>query len=328
MNIKNKIFIFINDLYKVNARTNIFYGLSRNDDFPLGNYVVKYIIFHEKELNHYLNNSDNVEINNFVKKVAGYSTKRTIKTVIELNQYVEVDATLVNELYDLYEDFLVRIFKTLYSNISINLDWINRLVMEHQLKLRSILGTIDELRLFSITKRFVEPIPCSEYSVALQLKILNINIEKIKEPILDFGCGSKATLVHYLRKIGLEAYGVDRITNDKLYTIQTDWFNYELKPNYWGTIISHLSFTNHFKRTHLKKNGNYIKYARKYMELLNSLKLDGEFYYTPNLPFIEQFLSPKSYKINNYFLNYDIQRNREPLDIMSVRIKKLSKSDE
>lgn len=44
--------------------------------------------------------------------------------------------------------------------------------------------------------------------------------------------------------------------------------------------------------------------------------------------FIEQFLSPKSYKINNYFLNYDIQRNREPLDIMSVRIKKLSKSDE
>lgn len=64
MNIKNKIFIFINDLYKINARTNIFYGLSRNDDFPLGNYVVKYIIFHEKELNHYLNNSDNVEINN------------------------------------------------------------------------------------------------------------------------------------------------------------------------------------------------------------------------------------------------------------------------
>lgn len=176
MIIKNKIFIFINDLYKVNARTNIFYGLSRNDDFPLGNYVVKDIIFHEKELNHYLNNSDNVEINNFVKKVAGYSTERTIKTVIELNQYVEVDATLVNELYDLYEDFLVRIFKTLYSNISINLDWINRLVMEHQLKLRSILGTIDELRLFSITKRFVEPIPCSEYSVALQLKILNINI--------------------------------------------------------------------------------------------------------------------------------------------------------
>lgn len=55
MNIKNKIFIFIDDLYKLNARTNIFYGLSRNDDFPLGNYVVKYIIFHEKELNHYLN---------------------------------------------------------------------------------------------------------------------------------------------------------------------------------------------------------------------------------------------------------------------------------
>ncbi|MCO1604493.1 hypothetical protein [Desulfosporosinus nitroreducens] len=326
MNTKNKIFIFINNLYKINARTNIFYELPKNDDFPLGNYVAKYIIFHEKELNNYLNYIDSVEINDFAKKVAGYSTERTIKTVIKLNQYVEVDAILANKLYDLYEDFMVKVIEKLYLNGSINFAWINRIVMEHQLKLRSILGTIDELRIFSNTKKFVEPIPCSEYSVALQLRILDINIERIKEPILDFGCGSKATLVHYLTKLGLEAYGVDRITNNKLYTIQTDWLNYELKPNYWGTIISHLSFSNHFKRTHFKMNGNYIEYARKYMELLNSLKPGGEFYYTPNLPFIEQFLSPKSYKINKNFLNYDIQENREPLDIMSVRIEKLIKA--
>ncbi len=323
MNTKNKIFIFINNLYKINARTNIFYELPNNDDFPLGNYVVKYIIFFEKELNNYLNYIDNTEINDFSKKIAGYSTERTIKAVIELNQYVEVDAILANKLYELYEEFVVKTLKMLY--ISINLDLINRLVKEHQLKLRSILGTIDELRIFSNTKKFVEPIPCSEYSAALQLNILNINIERIKEPILDFGCGSKATLVNYLRKLGLEAYGVDRITNDELYTIQTDWFSYRLKPNYWGTIISHLSFTNHFKRAHYKKNGNYIGYANKYMELLNSLKPGGgEFYYTPNLPFIEQFLSPKSYKITKYFSNCDIQGNKELLDFMSVRIEKLN----
>ena len=31
------------------------------------------------------------------------------------------------------------------------------------------------------------------------------------------------------------------------------------------------------------------------MELLDSLKPGGEFYYTPDLPFIEQFLSSDSY---------------------------------
>lgn len=324
MNIKNKIFIFINNLYKINARTNIFYQLPKNKGFPLGNYVAEYIIFHEKELNSYLNYTNGIEINDFAKKVAEYSTERTIKTVIELNQYVEVDTILANKLYDLYEDFVVKIFKKLYLNGSINLDWINRLVMEHQLKLKNILGTIDELMIFSKAKKFVEPIPCSEYSVALQLKILNINIERIKEPILDFGCGSNAKLVHYLRGLGLEAYGVDRITNNKLYTIQTDWFNYELKPNYWGTIISHLSFTNHFKRNHFKKNGNYIAYAKKYMNLLGSLKLDGEFYYTPDLPFIEQFLPPNLYLINKNIVNnsYTFLKNPEPFNIQSVQIKK------
>lgn len=279
MNIKDKILIFINNLYKINERTNIFHELPKNKDFPLDNYVAEYIIFHEKELNSYLNYINSIEINDFAKKIAEYSTERTIKTVIELNQYVEVDTILVNKLYDLYEEFVVKTFKKLCLSDCIDLDWINRLVMEHQ------------------------------------LKILNISIEEIKEPILDFGCGSNAKLVHYLRELGLEAYGVDRTTNNKLYTIQADWFKYELKPNYWGTIISHLSFTNHFKMS-----GNHIAYARKYMDLLGSLKLGGEFYYTPDLPFIEQFLPSNLYLINKNTVNnsYKFLENQEPLNIQSV----------
>ena len=216
----------------------------------------------------------------------------------------------------------------LYLYETINLDYVNRIVMKHQLKLRSILGTIDELRIFSKDERFVASITCSEYDAEFQLNILNINLEKIKEPILDLGCGSNAKLVYYLRRLGMEAYGIDRTIKNTLYAIaiKADWFEYELKPNYWGTIISHLSFTNHFRRNHFKKNGNHIAYVRKYMELLDSLKPGGEFYYTPDLPFIEQFLSSDSYIVEKNDIK-DIGRffeYNEPLNIQSVKIKKIN----
>lgn len=214
----------------------------------------------------------------------------------------------------------------LYLYETINLDYVNRIVMKHQLKLRSILGTIDELRIFPKYEKFVISIPCSEYDAEFQLNILNINLEKIKEPILDLGCGSNAKLVCYLRGLSIEAYGIDRIIKSTSHVIKADWFEYKFKPNYWGTIISHLSFTNHFKRNHFKKNGNHIAYARKYMELLDSLKPGGEFYYTPDLPFIEQFLSPDSYIVEKNAIK-DIGRffeYNEPLNIQSVKIKKIN----
>lgn len=323
---ESKICSFINYLNKINANTNIFYELCEGEDFPLGDYVAEYIIHNERELNNYLNPRNNFKLEEFASDVVEYSTEKTIEAIIGLNQYVQIDALLTNKLHLLYEDFIVKIIKMLYLNGSINSDYIHRIVIEHQLKLRNILGTIDELRIFPKDERFIAPIPCSEYSAEIQLEILNINIEEIKEPILDFGCGSNANLVHYLRELGLEAYGIDRTVRNKLFTIQENWFEYEFKPNYWGTIISHLSFTNHFKRNHFKKNGNHITYARKYMELLDSLKPGGEFYYTPDLPFIEQFLSPDLYIINKKVANnsHKILGNKEPLDIQSIKIEKVN----
>lgn len=327
MDTKNTLFSFINNLNIINSRKNIFHELPNSKDLPLGDYVAEYILFYEKELKSYISSINGIELNEFPKKVAGYSTERIIETIIGLNQYVEIDTILVSKLYDLYEDFVVKLFKKLHLKDTLNFDWINGLIMEHQLRLRGVLGIIDELMIFPKSEDFLDPVPCSEYTPAFQLKILNINLKEIKEPILDFGCGSNAKLVYYLRKLGLETYGVDRTISNKLYTIQANWFKYDLKPNYWGTIISHLSFSNHFKRNHYKKNGIHIVYAKKYMDLLDSLKLDGDFYYTPDLPFIEQFLPPSLYLINKKIVNSsnNFLGNEEALSIQSVQIKKIKR---
>lgn len=160
----NKIISFINYLNKVNSSTNIFYEPFK-EDFHLGDYVVEFIIDNEKELNNFFNTKNNLKLEEFAREVIEYSTSKTVETIIGLNQYVQIDNLLTNRLSQLYEEFIYKIIRMLNLYETINLDYVNRIVMEHQLKLRSILGTIDELRIFSKDERFVASITCSEYNV-------------------------------------------------------------------------------------------------------------------------------------------------------------------
>lgn len=329
MVIKNKLLKFIDELSKANARKNIFYETTQDKKFPpLGEYVVDYIISHQQEIIEYINSTNEYQIKKFIEKVAEYSTDRIITTIFKLNQYAEVNDKIINKINILYNIFIEEVFNKLSLNQAINLEWINILVIEHQIRLREILGEIDELKIFPKDKKYLDPIPCSEYSAVFQLEILDIDVEKICEPVLDVGCGSSAKLVHYLRAQGIETYGIDRSIEKKSpYVIETDWFKFKIKPNYWGTIISHLSFTNHFKRNHFKKNGNHIVYARSYMDLLNSLKLGGSFFYTPDLPFIEQFLSSDLYEIYKKNVNnkkLSLMKRKRNFNIYSVQVKKLN----
>lgn len=58
----------------------------------------------------------------------------------------------------------------------------------------------------------------------------------------------------------------------------------------WGTIVSNLGFSNHFNHHNLREDGNFIKYAKTYMNILYSLKPGECFHYAPDLPFIEKYL--------------------------------------
>lgn len=167
--------------------------------------------------------------------------------------------------------------------------------------------------------------PCHEYDPEFQLALWGItpaNLRsELKEPILDLGCGQQASLVRYLRAAGLEAYGVDRFVDadpagggdgrggdgrggegrspvdgdsdglvDGEFLRQGDWLDTPLQPKSWGTIISHMGFSNHFFHHHLRKDGHPERYARRFMDILGALKQGGRFLYAPGLPFFEPLL--------------------------------------
>jgi hypothetical protein len=47
--------------------------------------------------------------------------------------------------------------------------------------------------------RIDKTIVCAEYSVATQLSTLRINVDALKAPILDIGCGREHKLVNYFQ---------------------------------------------------------------------------------------------------------------------------------
>jgi SAM-dependent methyltransferase len=129
------------------------------------------------------------------------------------------------------------------------------------------------------------------------VQALSIDTINLKEPILDIGCGIEHHLVTYLQEMGYDAYGIDRDTRPGEKIFKESWLDYDFNPSYWGTVISHLSFTNHFRHHHLKTGSDHLLYAKKYIQILQSLKPGGRFYYAPGLPFIEVFLNPTHYSI-------------------------------
>ncbi|KAF5030830.1 hypothetical protein DSECCO2_634070 [anaerobic digester metagenome] len=115
--------------------------------------------------------------------------------------------------------------------------------------------------------------------------------------MLDIGCGKSFSLVRHLRDNKINACGFDRFPSDVPYIFQSDWLSFNYGNGTWGTIISHLGFSNHFRHHHFRQDGNYIGYAQTYMKILSSLKPGGCFHYCPDLPFIEEFLDPSMFSV-------------------------------
>jgi hypothetical protein len=84
---------------------------------------------------------------------------------------------------------------------------------------------------------------------------------------------------------------MDRFTRDGPYLASADWLRFPLANSRWGTVISHMAFSNHFRHHHHRRGDGYRDYAFRYMEILDSLAVGGSFHYAPGLPFIEGFLA-------------------------------------
>ncbi len=143
----------------------------------------------------------------------------------------------------------------------------------------------------------VQQVVCAQYSPELQLRVLALDSSQWFEPMLDLGCGEQALLVQYLRKAGMDALGIDRSARAADGVVPTDWFAFKLSPDSWGTVISHLGFSNHFLHYHLKPGDEALRYARRYMDIVRSLRPGGTFAYAPGLPFIEEHLPRADYEV-------------------------------
>lgn len=226
-----------------------------------------------------------------------FFVENTLRYFYTKNQYLDILPHNYTQLLALYQKFLED-YRQAVKNYR-DADELHKVISKMQVKhhqrlsnfvygLADINGNLD----------FVlhEPI-CHFYQVELQLMKLHIDIDELAEPILDLGCGQDGQLVQYLRQEGKEAYGIDRMANPNSYIKRLGWFEFDIGEREWGTVISHMAFSNHFIHHHLREDSHYVQYAKSFMKILQSLKVGGLFIYTPGLPFIETLLPVSQYDV-------------------------------
>jgi hypothetical protein len=224
-----------------------------------------------------------------------FMTEGMIRSIAAYNQFVEVTPPERGRLACLYEN-LVETARYLLSGGTTSRTPgrdTETMLADHFVSLRTFMETIGDSEFL----RTSGPVPCHQYGVALQMKNLGIATGFLSEPILDLGCGRDGNLVRFLRRRGFDAFGIDRFAEWSDYLTGADWLRVPACGGRWGTIISHMSFSNHFMHHHLRRDGRFEEYARAYMRLLASLRPGGVFFYAPSLPFIERALPRDRFEV-------------------------------
>ncbi|WP_134687437.1 methyltransferase domain-containing protein [Brevibacillus migulae] len=236
------------------------------------------------------------------EKLVSYLTTRTIQVIYHLNQFINLSIFDKAALHQEYSLFINQLYNLLSQSNQVTKlkDELHRILSEHSSRLRSYLQQIQDREIIPDDPQ--QLIVCSQYSPEFQLQMLGIDLTELWEPVLDIGCGTSGNLVTYLRNQGFQAYGIDRnIEKADSYLKEADWLELTDILQYgrsgWGTIISHMAFTNHFIHHHMRIDGVPEKYAKAYMSFLLSLRKGGSFFYAPGLPFIEDLLSEQQYEV-------------------------------
>ncbi len=244
------------------------------------------------------------------KLMIDFLTDEALQEFCRINQYFSFNAESVSKLKDIFGALNQNIRQLDDHAVQSELDAIGQ---EHYVNLCNWLVRTNAFagKIYSNDQEYIQAVACSEYTPDLQLKILEVDINNLLEPVLDVGCGREMNLVNYLRDQGIEATGIDRFMIENPYYENTDWLEYNFEPAKWGSIISHLGFSNHFIHHNLRADGNFQAYAKKYMEIINSLIIGGSFYYSPDLPFIEKHLDKTKYQFTGFQIEgYEFKSSR------------------
>lgn len=210
------------------------------------------------------------------------SKNEFIHVLDERNQFYRFTSKQINDIQKVYSQLINEIYNGVLSG---NID-LKDVIVGHRKRLKKV---------------FDKPVivkPCEYYNAKVQISILGIDVSTLLEPIIDVGCGKSAYMVEYVKELGFDICGIDRYCEVESKSItRISWDDYNFKRGHYGTVISHMAFSNHFVYHYLRNDSIDYRYAIKYKEMLDSLKNNGSFYYAPSVPFIEKYLNEDEYKV-------------------------------
>lgn len=223
-----------------------------------------------------------------------FLTRESLKAFYAMNQYIHADEDEIGQLRSLYSN-LIHEFCGEKDADEISRDHFNRLAVW--------LKGVDPLleQIYSNATEDVKPVVCAGYSPEFLLNLYGLTPDSSISPLLDIGCGEDALLPAFLRNMGYEAYGFDRIISaPEPWLSEVDWFTFEFRPTTWQMILANQSFSLHFNHFHQRVGEDVLPYARLYMKILESLRPGGRFIYAPSLPFIESLLPADRYGVSHH----------------------------
>jgi hypothetical protein len=219
-----------------------------------------------------------------------------LKSFFDVNQYTYFNRSA--------EEQIDSIFFALLAELSVETNSIENVRKRHFHRIKQFIANTNPA-IFTINhnthakaKNFV----CAEYSAEFLVSLLGLEFELTNSPILDIGCGKDGNLVQYLRVLGMDACGIDRLANGKG-LLSADWLDFDYGENKWGLIVSNLSFCSHFLYHHLAGDEIANNFAATFMAILKSLKPLAKWIYTPSIPFFEDLLPCELYAIKREHVN-------------------------
>jgi hypothetical protein len=249
-----------------------------------------------------------INTDNQIQKYSGLIYNQFVKECVQNNQYISLSNQTIDAINEIYKQLVINLRRI--SNKKYSINELHSIVDKHRNKLVS---AIEKNDYEDKTEQLF--IPCAEYTGEFQNEILRTDLHQLNEPIIDVGCGITCELIKLLRRNGYsEVYGLDQYVSNDSKIVCGNWFDYKFQKSTWGTIIAHMSFSNHLRRS-LINNDDYKEiYIEKYYEIFLSLKTGGVFIYAPSVKSIEDVINRTEYEIE-YFRNV----NDSNLDTVYIR---------
>ena len=221
-----------------------------------------------------------------------FAVRECIRRVLQINQYLVIS--------NVCRERLAGVYRRTWSLLKDTDDVEAVLRMEHY---PAVSAWISQLYPASLLKSLIHQpeiraVTCAEYSAQLQLKILALDVEDLLDPILDIGCGYNAQLVKYLQSCQRDVFGFDRLVEQETPFIQeNDWFSYDFSLQSWGTVISHMAFSNHFRYALHHDAKLESKLIVVFQRILEALRPGGCFIVAPGAIELERAVEVEGYRI-------------------------------